>query len=581
MPVGGMTLPPFERSAVSGLSGAFRRPTTLKESTALDTAGIIEEEEMPIVTQMATRSGADIRGDPFDAPPSQEDGVERGYPDGPIAIYEPSVYLYLEPTAEEALQFDVVLNVASEVRNPFKFSNAEDSPTKALHNAQLKRAESAKTPVPDTATSTATFQTAFQWQADSQKTPTGSSPTTPRPPAKVEPEYIHVPWEHNTDIANELMGLCELIDSRVKDGKRVLVHCQQGASRSASLIIAYGIYRDPGLSVNDAYHAAQAKSKWISPNMKLMYALQDFQKEVEQKKLLTTTGFRRVGGRSPTKHRNTISADGADLSPSEPLTAPLPDREGNSPGGTPSRQRGYSTPDFGGVTPGPSSAPSSFVWTPKAGQGQVGLWGSFPPEVQQSRPAVLKIEKTPAESSLPTAILAPRVPGDILGAFPSSYDTPPNSGLSPKRDSSASLRSFPSLPASGRPQMDIRSQSAEYPTQYATRVVDNTPPTPGLWSPRVQEFAGTSSFHQTFPLNKAVRAPSPDELMSPRVTEFVNPFRLAPPPPPVPAPAAPINFSRPLSTRPSPVKAAKPAVDPRSPAAKGEVPIIRSIDEML
>lgn len=44
---------------------------------------------------------------------------ERGYPNGPIRIYDSGVYLYLEPTAQEASQFDVVVNVAKEVAGPF------------------------------------------------------------------------------------------------------------------------------------------------------------------------------------------------------------------------------------------------------------------------------------------------------------------------------------------------------------------------------------------------------------------------------------------------------------------------------
>src|SRR6185436_18950355 len=112
-----------------------------------------------------------------------------------------------------------------------------------------------------------------------------TTPTTPKASHPLgHPEYIHMPWDHNTDIGQDLMMLCETIEKKTKEGKKVLIHCQQGASRSASLIIAYGMYRNPKLSVNDAYYAAQSKSRWISPNMKLMYCLQDFQKEVSKKK---------------------------------------------------------------------------------------------------------------------------------------------------------------------------------------------------------------------------------------------------------------------------------------------------------
>lgn len=82
-----------------------------------------------------------------------------------------------------------------------------------------------------------------------------------------DPEYIHIPWEHNSDIVPDLLRLCKLIDERVTQGKKVLVHCQCGVSRSASLVVAYGLYKDPSLSVQEAYDTVKAKSKWIGPNM--------------------------------------------------------------------------------------------------------------------------------------------------------------------------------------------------------------------------------------------------------------------------------------------------------------------------
>jgi tyrosine-protein phosphatase len=574
-PAGGMQLPNFERSRISGLSTAFRKPSALVESTSMGPGSTIEEEDIPIRTQIATRSTADIGGDPFDAPPSQEEAQSPGYPDGPIAIYEPYVHLYLEPTAEEASKFDVVINVASEVKNPFKVAQVSKgleeaaAPKTTFDSMDLDRDN---IPVPDTAASVATFKTAFEWQPD-QQTPTDSSPTTPKPLVKSEPEYIHVPWEHNTDISKELMGLCEIIDNRTKESKKVLVHCQQGASRSASLIIAYGLYKDPSLTVNDAYHAAQARSKWISPNMKLMYALQDFQKELEKKRLLSAAGHKRGGGRSPTKHRTTLSADAVEFSPKDPpLTAPLPDRDGNSPAGnTPLRLRGNSTPNIGEVSPGPSSAPSSFAWTPKAEKA---------PEVSEYKSAVTQTDFGFSQSTFGFSQSGFSETGPRsfnhggFGSFPQpSYDTPPDSGFSSQtnQQQATNFNAFPSLSAAGNQQRDIGltlQNIATFPTEFTGRAIDDTPPTPSLWSPRIQDFTANplrQSFAPIQPLDN--RPPSP-ALMSPRVTEFVHPFR----------PAPTTNFSRPLNVRPAVLR---PVVDPRSPARKGETPIIRSIDEVL
>ncbi|KAF2455976.1 dual specificity phosphatase, partial [Lineolata rhizophorae] len=155
----------------------------------------------------------------FDVPQSREDKPEA-YPNGPIRIYESGVYLYYEPSAEVAADFDVIFNVASEVRNPF---------TDALSLASARM-----------------------------------------------PEYIHMPWEHNTDIVPDLHKLVKVIDDRVQQGKKVLVHCQCGVSRSASLIVAYGLYKNAGLTVQEAYDAVKKRSKWIGPNMNLIMQLQEF-----------------------------------------------------------------------------------------------------------------------------------------------------------------------------------------------------------------------------------------------------------------------------------------------------------------
>ncbi|KAK4179804.1 hypothetical protein QBC36DRAFT_61451 [Triangularia setosa] len=367
-PAGGMTIPTVLERNETGLSSFLRPP---KPVVAPGLGSPIQEEDSPIRTQIANRAAYEF--EPFHEVENNEDQKTPGYPDGPIAIYSNNVYLYLEPTAEEASRFDVVINVAREVSNPFKaFGSRRDSTASD---------EQAKSPVePDTAVTTSSFATAFEYFPDASSADT---PTTPKAQSFKEPEYIHIPWDHNTDIGKDLMGLCETIERRTKDGKKVLVHCQQGASRSASLIIAYGLYQNPDLTVNDAYYAAQAKSRWISPNMRLMYCLQDFQKEVSSKRRLAvpSAGLKSRSGRSP-MHRATLSADHIEAPPKEPLTAPLPSEDPaskcGSPERSPSRARGNSTPNRGEpISPGPSSAPSSFSWTEKEDEADPGKFGRF------------------------------------------------------------------------------------------------------------------------------------------------------------------------------------------------------------
>ena len=183
---------------------------------------------------------------------------ERGYPDGPIRIYDSGVYLYLEPTAEEAAKFDVVLNMAKEVPNPFSKSDRRDNTVMStLRNTSPQSANSS-----------------FEFLPSEPATPMTPKPQKPRP------EYIHVNWDHNSEILDDLYPLCELIDDRVSKGKTVLIHCQLGVSRSASMVIAYGLYKNPHLDFNAMYGIVKSKSDWIGPNMSLIYQLTDFRSQV-------------------------------------------------------------------------------------------------------------------------------------------------------------------------------------------------------------------------------------------------------------------------------------------------------------
>ena len=199
---------------------------------------------------------------------------DRGYPDGPIRIYDSGVYLYLEPTAEEASQFDVVVNVAKEVANPFTKNNEERNDTVMSTWRNASRASKRfSNSDPQTAMSDISFKSAFEFQPSDSESGT---PTTPTPKSTSTPEYLHVGWDHNSEILDDLLPLCELIDDRVSQGKKVLIHCQLGASRSASLVIAYGLYKNRNLDFNSMYEQVKGRSQWVGPNMSLIYQLTDF-----------------------------------------------------------------------------------------------------------------------------------------------------------------------------------------------------------------------------------------------------------------------------------------------------------------
>lgn len=572
-PAGGMGFPTvFERNE-SGLS-SFLRPIKPPSSHGMDDA--IMEEDSPIRSQVANRAAFDV--EPFHEKESNEDKKSPGYPNGPIAIYGDNVFLYLEPTADEARRFDVVINVAREVSNPFNRSSvSQDEPMQDM-------------PIPDTAVTECSFATAFEFQ------PGDATPTTPKASASPrEPEYIHIPWDHNTDIGSDLMFLCETIERKTLAGKKVLVHCQQGASRSASLIIAYGLYQNPEMSVNDAYYAAQSKSRWISPNMRLMYCLQDFQKEVAKRKVSPGSAFKPRSGRSPSKHRMTLSVDAIDV-PKEPRTAPLPDEDGSmrcaSPDKSPTgRSRGISTPDQPAISPGPSSAPSSFSWGQREDDSDPGRFGRFNRVEIFNTISPVEDDNTDSgfASSSSSSYLFPKPPpsprfgpsltesyshpplSPCFGSFSDVFSKPPPSpGFAVHRFGDQTFGGFTPLNFESllrRGSAEPSASSVERQVEvHAVQANDEA-----LLSPRAEtmtnnpvhnsfaEFTGMR-FVEVPPTPSdsffSPRQATPEKLFSPRESTFPRDTFT--------------SFGRPRQVS-----------DPRSPPTKGEAPIIRSIDELI
>ncbi|KAK7614960.1 hypothetical protein JOL62DRAFT_134204 [Phyllosticta paracitricarpa] len=336
-PTGGMQLPPPSRS--KPLPHGFAEVPMEAE----------EEEQEPN----------------FDVPQSREE-KPAAYPNGPICIYESGVFLYFEPTAEQASNYDVVLNVASEVVNPFvKIADETAGNANLVSKNGLPPPGESKLPHftdRDFAEADSVPKTASDAQPSSPTTPkaTPISGITQGEPHQ-RPEYIHIPWEHNTDIVPDLHRLVRLIDDRVQKGKRVLVHCQCGVSRSASLIVAYGLYKNPGISVQEAYDAVKKRSKWIGPNMNLIMQLQEFRNG-----LLRSSGHgqafkhgiaRRVSPNpAASRGKNTFGDEGSGSR--TPATAPLPEEYDS-----PANPQRASTGNMVMIPPGPTSAPSS-GWSP-------------------------------------------------------------------------------------------------------------------------------------------------------------------------------------------------------------------------
>lgn len=252
-PLAGMQLPPLSLNRLSSRPGSESSLSSVSASSQ----GLHDlKEEAAEVNELL----------------NSQEAQERGYPDGPIRIYDSGVYLYLEPSREEASKFDTVINVAKEVANPF--SNSSTEPKTSIVSV-WRSPRQPGTPEPQTAVSDVSFKSALEWP----RAATPASPTTPKATAS-EPEYIHVPWDHNSEILEDLYSLCQIIESRVSRGRNVLVHCQLGVSRSASLVIAYGLYKGFNSDFHAMYTSVKERSQWVGPNMSLIYQLMDFRTKI-------------------------------------------------------------------------------------------------------------------------------------------------------------------------------------------------------------------------------------------------------------------------------------------------------------
>lgn len=226
-----------------------------------------------------SRSLHDLRErDEHYRPLKSQETQERGYPNGPVRVYDSGVFLYLEPSREEASRFDTVINVAKEIKNPF--AGLQDNGSDTVMSLWRSERDTSSISEPQTAVSEISFKSAFEWP----QATANMSPTTPKafcPPGTTkQPEYIHVLWDHNSELIDDLLPLCQIIDSRVSAGKTVLIHCQLGVSRSASLVLAYGLYKGYQPDFHAMYGAVKERSQWISPNMSLIYQLMDFRTKV-------------------------------------------------------------------------------------------------------------------------------------------------------------------------------------------------------------------------------------------------------------------------------------------------------------
>lgn len=470
-----------------------------------------------------------------DEPRRSFEAPERGYTEGPVQIYDCGVWLYLEPKADEAREFDTVINCAKEIRNPFEDNAAENQTIMSVWRSNRNSMVE-----PQTALSEFSFKSAWEFQ------PAEPTPSTPRPSSalKNDPEYLHVPWDHNSEILEDLWPLCCVIDERVKAGKKVLIHCQLGVSRSASLVIAYGLFKGYQRSFHSMYEQVKTKSRWVGPNMSLIYQLSDFRANIEK-------GAYQAGGRSAPSRwfkyspPDSLSFADPELSSfgkpeSEPEPTPL---TAVDPARTPQAKPLRSVKLDKALPPVPlfPKDDTASMSAPKMQPPAV------PTKANAEPPTPPRVEPAPKKQSV-----EPRqLPFRKLATYSNPAVIPPHR--------SQGSGAAPTKIHISKPSMDLASQ--------------DVPDTPSLFSPRATEFLASP-----FGISSTVGELA---ISGPRSARSVHSI-----PPPTPSPGfigfthvrAPTMQQEELMPQP----AVPSTIDPRSPHQQGEAKeILRHIDEFL
>ena len=604
-PEGGMRLPPLSNVSNATRFGASSRPPlSISPHSSFDNS-----ISSPITKQTLDHVQEECD---YELPLSQE-AKSPAYPQGPICIYDPNVYLYMEPTHVEAAEFDVVLNVAREVVNPFKVSEEEAPKESAFPGANSSVREDQARHLAGRDSVSPPHSTASEKPSNSSfvTNPDDAAMTAPSTPkaSRRQPEYIHVPWDHNTNVVDDLLRLCELIDDRVRQEKRVLVHCQCGVSRSASLVVAYGLYKNPQHTVQEAYDAVKIRSRWIGPNMNLIYQLSEFKTKLGK---LVATGthawasWRATGPPRPSTGSSQISelsSTSLRVIPQKSLSAPSPLERTNSFSST--RSIKLSKDSTGGdITPGPSSAPSGIAWSPDTQQADSSTMQSerskshllpslmdvdtnlslspltvdadafqqkeTPPagavasdlqevaeDLEDRSMQIIAPAKTTADKGIQAPVIIPPLPADI-GSDNSNKSTPKPSAdhltIPPPSSEAHPLRPQPSLPAGFSSLLSRRQNIQCLP-------IRQEPP----------HFTATQIAHSFNSVSHEDVPPTPS-FLSPRAAEFTaSPFHRTA--------AGDLAGSSVFEQGLMSPRAVNE--DPRSPHQIGEAPITRNIFDML
>ncbi|KAI8069392.1 protein-tyrosine phosphatase-like protein, partial [Gongronella butleri] len=205
--------------------------------------------------------------------PSHE--TQSKYVDGPVMIL-PGVYLGDESNSLDLarlkdLSIQCMMNVAAEVQHP---SAALFSPWHALDDEGAATSKTYHTTI-SSASSGMTLAPASS--SSSSKVPMAHDDQLPSPMYyKKRPWHHHIQDNNDADVIQELHAAVIDIAHARQANKRVLVHCQCGLARSATVLIAYVMYTKQ-LTMQAALAHVKHRAKHINPNFSLMYHLREYE----------------------------------------------------------------------------------------------------------------------------------------------------------------------------------------------------------------------------------------------------------------------------------------------------------------
>lgn len=97
-------------------------------------------------------------------------------------------------------------------------------------------------------------------------------------------KYLPVRDIDYEDISIYFDDTSKFIDDAIKNNGKVLVHCMFGASRSATMVAAYIIYKGKGkVTAEQAIKYLKNKREAVRPNSAFVYQLQEYHKTIKNR----------------------------------------------------------------------------------------------------------------------------------------------------------------------------------------------------------------------------------------------------------------------------------------------------------